>query len=62
MSQLTNNHHHPMWGLLRLAILAVILYLTANDFDETEILTLLFFSGGEAGTETAQRLLGRSNG
>lgn len=52
---------HPIWSLARMAIaliaLGVILKLTANVFDETEILTLigmfLVLSGAE-GTSIAQ--------
>lgn len=39
-----NNPAHPIWGILRLAILMLvltaILYFNASDFDATEIKTL----------------------
>jgi len=50
--------HHPIWGILRVAILGLVLYLTASDFDETEIITLLLFGSGESGVEFLQRRAG----
>jgi len=50
--------HHPIWGILRVAILGLVLYLTASDFDETEIITLLLFASGESGVEFLQRRSG----
>ena len=52
------NNHHPIWGIIRMLVLFVILYCTANEFDETEVVTLLLFGGGEGGLELLQRKAG----
>ena len=49
---------HPIYGILRLIVLGVILYATASEFDETEIITLLLFGSGEGGVEFLQRRAG----
>lgn len=46
---------HPLYGILRLAVLGVILFATASEFDETEIITLLLFASGERGVELLER-------
>ena len=46
---------HPIYGILRLIVLGVILYATASEFDETEIITLLLFASGEGGVELLER-------
>lgn len=43
---------HPVWGLSRLAVLLVtltgILYLSANNFDKTELYTIIVVMVGAA--------------
>jgi hypothetical protein len=46
---------HPIYGILRLIVLGLILYATASEFDETEIITLLLFASGEGGVELLER-------
>lgn len=55
MTESAATSYHPVWGILRMAVLGAILFATASDFDETEILTLLLFGTGEGGIEFAQR-------
>ena len=56
---------HPVWSLARMTIsliaLSVILALTANVFDETEIITIIgmfMVLGGVEGTSIAQYVRG----
>lgn len=46
---------HPAWGLSRLAVLLVtltgILYLSANNFDKTELYTIIVVMVGAAAAE-----------
>jgi hypothetical protein len=54
---------HPIWSLIRLAIvmvsLTIILYLCASQFDQTEIQTLVWAFIAIAGGEGLSQLLGR---
>jgi len=56
------NPRHPIWSIVRLSILMVtlcaVLFVTATNFDYTEIRTIIATFIGAAGTEGAvSRLL-----
>lgn len=65
-----NSPSHPIWGLLRLAILMLvltaILYFNASDFDATEIKTLtqyfLAAASLEGGVAFVKSVVGKSKG
>jgi hypothetical protein len=54
-------HHHPVWGLLRVVTLTLcaclVLYVTATNFDATEITALAGITGSAAVIEFAKRKL-----
>lgn len=57
---MTNSLHsasHPIWSIVRLAVLMgaliVVLYLTATKFDQTEIKTIIYTFFAAAGGEGA---------
>lgn len=50
------DRHHPIWKLLaNLSMLTIILVATANDFDATEMRTLLMFLVGNGAVERLTR-------
>lgn len=55
---------HPVWGLSRLAVLLItltgILYLSANNFDKTELYTIIVVMAGAAVAEGASSALSKS--
>lgn len=55
---------HPVWGLSRLTVLLVtltgILYLSANNFDKTELYTIIVVMVGAAVAEGASSALSKS--
>ena len=63
-----SNPGHPIWGLLRLAILmlvlTLILYFNASDFDATEIraLTQYFLAAAslEGGVAVVKSMIGKN--
>ena len=58
------SNDHPIWALIRLSILMLtlsgVLWLTATDFDVTEVRTIitifLIYTGAEGGLHAVRRL------
>lgn len=59
------NPNHPIWGIIRLAVLMVslviVLWMNATNFDETELRSIVIVFLVAAGSEGAVKLFQRGD-